>query len=452
MPETGTVADRVESPTTNGEPRLISMRVGRYRSRVRALLNARGDVAQFWQRVAGTFVSRGLVVVLGLATAILTSRVLGPEGRGAFAVMITVGMVGIQLGNLGLPTANAYFVASRPRRLPALIGGSLAVGLGLGSVIGIAYYALARAIPQIAPLSSGTLLAWAAAWIPLGLTLSLFQNLLLGLKNIRLYNTLQAAQKALTVALLVGITLMGAAGVLPFYLASLAVLALSVTFVTAHLLRRTGGRAVLPAIVLWRRMAGYGFRAYLAMLFSYLVLNFDLLMVAGMLGEADAGFYSIAVRMSEMMYMFPVALGSILFTTVASMKEDPWAFTRKVTIRLALLMAPVLIVTGMFASPVIRLLFGEEFLPAVPALLWLLPGIFVLSINTVFMHFFAGIGMPLVAVISPAIAAGVNIALNLYMLPLWGIAGAAVASTISYSLMLVASLIYLKFRAAPVAP
>lgn len=353
-----------------------------------------------------------------------------------------MGAVGVQLGNLGLPAASAYFVARDAARLPALLGVALAGGVGAGA-LALGLWLVGAAVPGLSPLSTG-LLGLAVAWIPFGILLLLLQNLLLGLREIRLYNLTQLAQDAAAVALMVVLFGAGLATARTLYLSSFAVLVVGTMGVLLLVLRRAGYRVERPAAELWRAAGGYGGRAYLATLFSFLVLQFDLLMVGRMLGAEAAGHYSIAARMAEMLYMFPVAAGTVLFATVSALPSGGWAFARRATSTGAVLMLPVLALAGALAEPVVRILFGEAFLPAVPAFLWLLPGVYALSVNTLLMNYFAGTGMPLVTVLSPGAAAAVNVALNLWLLPRLGIVGAAVASTIAYTLMLVFSGMYLR--------
>ena len=70
----------------------------------------------------------------------------------------------------------------------------------------------------------------------------------------------------------------------------------------------------------------------------------------------------------------------------------------------------------------------------------------MLGANTILMNYFASIGNPPVVVWSPAIAAALNIALNMFLLPRFGIVGASVASSIAYGLMLLMSFAYLAAR------
>ncbi len=81
-----------------------------------------------------------------------------------------------------------------------------------------------------------------------------------------------------------------------------------------------------------------------------------------------------------------------------------------------------------------------------PAFQVLLLALWLLSVNTVLMNYFASIGMPAVAVWSPLVAAAVNIGLNWVWIPPWGLAGAAWAKVTGYGMMGLVSGIYLLTR------
>jgi O-antigen/teichoic acid export membrane protein len=137
-----------------------------------------------------------------------------------------------------------------------------------------------------------------------------------------------------------------------------------------------------------------------------------------------------------------------LFPRLAA--ADPparWPLARRTIRAVAMIMVLVTLIAFAVAAPAVRLLFGPEFLPAVPAFRWLLPGIFLISVNTILMNFLAAQGMPWFTVISPGIASLANIVINLWAIPAFGIVGAAVASSAAYGGMLGASLLYVRRRA-----
>ncbi len=407
-----------------------------------------GEQCTFWRRAGATVLSRSLALPLGVLASVVVARALGPAGRGTFGVMLAIGAIGVQLGNLGLPSAAVYTLGRDPGRLRSLLGLMLLLALGVGGGLGLAWGALASA--GLVAVSLTRPLAWAAAaWIPIGLLYLLAQNALLGLRAIRWFNLLQLALDAGNALVLVLCFWVGWHSPARFYGASFAVTALAGVTALLVLLRRAGGRAEWPPAELVAPTLRYGARAYFATLLAYLVINFDLLMVAGLRGARDAGYYAIAGRIGEMLSLAPAAIGAMLFATVSAKREGQWAFARRVTLTLALVLPPLLLLAAVLARPVIALLFGSEFLPAVAALLWLLPGVYALSVNMQLMNYFGGTGMPPVTMVGPGVGLLANVLLNLWWIPRYGIVGAAASSSVAYGLMLVTSLVYLRGRVNP---
>jgi O-antigen/teichoic acid export membrane protein len=302
--------------------------------------------------------------------------------------------------------------------------------------------------PGLAPVP-GPLLILSLVWIPFGLAYFLLQKLLLGIKEVRAYNKIELSNKVLAVILLGLVILFKITTVNAVFAASL--IALTVSFVWA--LRRLRFHLREPphfTLSLLRKNFRYGLKAYLAALFAFLVLKADLLMVKYMLGAEQAGYYSIAATMADMLYMLPIVVGTILFPELSAMSgnREKWQLTKKTVTLVAFAMIILAGFAALVATPIVRLLFGDQFLPAVPAFIWLMPGILMLSINTVYMNYFASLGMPLIAVYSPGVASIFNIALNTKLIPWLGIVGASTSSTLSYGLMLFASVIYISYMKA----
>jgi O-antigen/teichoic acid export membrane protein len=397
----------------------------------------------FVQQVSLTFATRIVIMVIGFGASIVTARYLGPEGQGVYAVLMAIIAMGMQFGNFGLHASNTYFVAKDRGLLAKIIGNTFWLSLVGGTVIsliilGILYFrhSLIAGIPF-------SLVAIAAVAIPFGLLFLLGQNTLLGVQRIRALNGFEAAKSFVFFLSVIVLLIPLALGVHSIIVAT-AVLTAFFALIVFGYLRSLEGNTPTFDMGLLRRMAGYGFKAYLAALFAFLVIRFSMLMVNYYLGASDTGIYSVTVSIGDILYMLPVSIGFILFPKVSAMKEGGWEFTKKVAWITAGAVGIICIVAALVARPFVTFFYGQEFAGAADPLLWLLPGIFVLGINTIFMNFFAGRGMPIVAVVCPFIALVMNVLLNLYFIPHYGIKGAAMTSSISYLIMLAISLIYLR--------
>jgi len=166
-------------------------------------------LAQLWDVAAGselrrnvfeTYGTRLLVLAGTFATAVVIARELGPTGRGFYAVAATVGAIGVQFSNLGLHLSNIYYVAKDRALLPTLIGNTLAVISVVCVVTALSGISLVF-WPELSPVH-GTLLLLALASVPVGLAYLLTQGLLLGVNEVRAYNTIESSGKVLALALI----------------------------------------------------------------------------------------------------------------------------------------------------------------------------------------------------------------------------------------------------------
>lgn len=399
--------------------------------------------SDFIRKIAETLVTRLLLVALGLVTGVIIARVLGPAGRGQYATAVVISGLGVQFGNLGLHASNTYYVSQDRQLFSSAFVNSLIVGAVLGGGIAFLLWILLSIRPVLFP-SQGLLLLLALIWIPVGLVNLLLQNLQIGVQEIRHYNIIMLSTKILSVALLSALIFFEQVKVESVFAVSVLVGIVS-TIWTIWTLRTFLKGPIKPSINLFEQGLRYGFKAYLAALFSYLVLRFDLLMVKQMLGEEQAGYYSTAANMADMLYMLPVTVGTVLFPKLSAMadKGKMQRYTKNVALILAGLMCILTFGASLVVHPAINLLYGEAFLPSVTPFIWLMPAIVFLSVNTIFQNYFAAQGMPLITIYSSGAAALLNVILNQMLIPDYGILGASFASSVSYGLMLITSLVYI---------
>lgn len=409
-----------------------------------AALPARGPgrshTATFWRRFAGTVGSRGVAFVLAAGTSILTARLLGPMGQGTFSVLMTLGLLGVQVVTFGLNTSTAYHGGALRAPVGRLVGFALMFATAAGGLLGLFLLGVETVAPGLLPVAGSIQALLVAIYLPLGLLAVLAQALLLGLGSVTWYNGIEVGQAAFTLLGLLALSLLFLPTPELFYGLAVTTTGLA-AFLGVGAALRGVGRPHRPDRALVRGLFRYGARSYLANLFSFVVLYIDVLMVAAYLGEADAGLYAIAARVAEWAYALPVAGGAMLFATLVEQSEgERRAFTLQILRRAAIGMPIVLALMGLAAPMLVRLLYGEAYLPGLSALYWLLPAIYALGLHTLVMNHLAATGMPWVAVAAPAAGAVVNLGLNVWLIPTLGIRGAAVASLVAYAVMVAVSL------------
>lgn len=401
--------------------------------------------AQLWRIAAGTelrrnvletYGTRVLVILVTFATAVVIARELGPTGRGLYAVAATLGAIGAQFGNFGLHASNIYFVAKDRTHLPALIGNTLVVVV-LSCLVAALSGILFVYWPSLSPVH-GSLLLLALAFVPISLAYLLIQGLLLGVNEVRAYNNIESLGKVLALVLICILVVFHGRSVELFFAAT--ALSVMVTFLWA--LARLRRVSTAPPKVSWpvfRQSIGIGLRAYTIAFFGFLLLRIDLLMVKYMLGATEAGYYSISQVLAENTMMFPVVIGLLLFPKLSALKEreEKLQLANKAVLVTAALMLPAVVIAAFAAAPLISLAFGRSFLPAVAPFAWLMPGTYFLGIETVMVQLLNSEGFPPIIVVAWIVNTLINVALNFWAIPHYGITGASIVSSACYFLMFV---------------
>jgi O-antigen/teichoic acid export membrane protein len=273
--------------------------------------------------------------------------------------------------------------------------------------------------------------------VPPLLLLDVLQGVFIGLQDFKRYNLLALLPDGLLLALLLGLALAGGgvSGALAAYLLS----RLLIVPVTGWLLLR--GRLARPvrrpepAYV--RDALSYGGRSHLANLVSFLHYRQDQFLVNSLLGPAALGVYAIGVTLSEGLSLLAGGVTTVLLPRIAELKDDP-ATRREMTPLVARHMVVIAgaVCVGLFAFShfIVAALYPGEFAPAGRVLQLLLPAVFSNSVAKVVATDIAARGRPELNLYSGLVAVVANALLNLALIPLWGIQGAAVASSVSYSL------------------
>jgi O-antigen/teichoic acid export membrane protein len=214
-----------------------------------------------------------------------------------------------------------------------------------------------------------------------------------------------------------------------------------------------GGKQVVDSkwradAALLRRMITYGLKFHISVLAGAIIFRADLLVVNHFRGPSEAGVYSVATQFGMLLMLLPGVIATLLFPRVTA-EQDPrgettWFVTRQTA--LIMLVCCVVAIPGSFLLP---LFYGSAFADATFLLLILLPGVYLVGLESVMVQHFSALGLPRTIPLYWVITLVVNLALVFALVPRFGARGAAIASTVSYALIF--SLVALQFRASTAA-
>ena len=167
-------------------------------------------------------------------------------------------------------------------------------------------------------------------------------------------------------------------------------------------------------------------------------MKIDQVMIKEMLDAEQIGFYAAAVRLSEAWYFVPMTITSSVFPAIINAKKQSeelyYQRLQKLYGLMVWLAVAIALPTTFLAPWVIRVLYGEAFLPAAGVLsihIW--AGVFVF-LGVASGRWFLCENMQKEAFYRTFLGAICNVVLNIIMIPKYGISGAALSTLISQSI------------------
>ena len=382
----------------------------------------------------GIFFASILTTLLSLPISILIARFLGPEGKGVLTILLlVVGQVGLVL-TLGVEVALVHYGGRRPRDLGTLASASIGLGILLGLIgMGSAITIFALISFEVIPARLLPFLILMASTIPMVQTTLFLRSLIRVSGRIVEEGLLGMIGAVLNLAAIGAVFMAGfhLKGVLIGLWLSTVLLTLLI-FVLGVRWNLVTSRPIF-SISAWKPLVTYGVKLHVGSVFQTLNYRFDMYLVVFFLGSASVGLYSVAVAMGEWLWLIPGVLGASLMQRVATCSEEDVNRMVGVINRLtsAILVLGTLIL-ALVGSGLIHLLYGEAFSASYLPLLLLLPGIWALGLWKNFMNDLSVRGYPTTKSYTSGVAVLLTVVLDIFLIPRWGIIGAAIASSIAY--------------------
>jgi O-antigen/teichoic acid export membrane protein len=370
-----------------------------------------------------------------LAAGIIVAHWLGAEGVGQLAVINVAVATLVQLGSFGLPSSNTYFIAQDQARFRAAALNSLLFALGAGLVLTLALSATASARPDWFGPNSASLIHIAAISIPFQLITLIGLNILLAVGKIRQFNILDLVSQSFVLinAACVWLVVKGDLETLVWWNTTTSVLVSlligGLLVISAKNLVQSKWRA---DVALLRRMITYGLKFHISILAGAIIIRADLLVVNHFRGAEEAGVYSVASQFALLLMLLPGVIATLLFPRVTTEQDARGETTCRVTRYTAFIMFICCLAAVPF-SLLLPFVYGAAFYDATGLLWILLPGVYLIGLESVLVQHFNALGLPRAIPLYWVVVLVLNLALVFALVPRFGAQGAAIASTISYA-------------------
>ncbi|MDA0835881.1 MAG: D-glucuronyl C5-epimerase family protein [Planctomycetota bacterium] len=404
--------------------------------------------------VLTTLMSKVWVFALGLALASLRGRVLGPELFAAVVLTLALPNFLLSLFNMGVSASNVYFIGrgeiSPAQALRSSLHMAFMLGL-LGCLLGGT--AILWGSESFFPGVGRELLCVALIIYPVLLVRSFVMSLLHAAENFRWFNGILSCE-ALCGLAITAVAFAAGGGATSAIVAFGIAAAIGLCLCIVPIRRQLQSEISAPVSNVesapstnenyaWRCL-NYGWKVNLSNLLAFLNHRGDLFLINAFVTPAAAGIYAGATMVTERMWILSQSVSTVILPRLSRLNADDPSRQRltrlvsNIVFLLTLPMSLILVFAGRF---LLGLLLGPKFIPAADVLVWLLPGTVLASLARVLANDLAARGYVGWNVWNAGVLVVVNVSLNLWLIPKFGIVGAAWSSSLGWTVYTILAIV-----------
>ena len=397
-----------------------------------------------------------LLAPLQFLTAVIVARAVGPDGKGALALLTGLTAILVSLGGLGIPSGAAALYRRDDYPEPHVIATALAVTLMSSMVLALATLAggaplLSTVLPQreLANIPPAWILLALAAVPPAALA-AVIDVLLIAANAMRLYALRSAVSGLAGIAITWLLTVIlgwGVAGALVSYPVAAIV---GFAFFAYWWIRQIDRPPLQFSVACARALLHVGVQQQALAIIALVAKRFDVFLIASMLTLQDAGFYAAAILIPQAIVSIP---RSTMWPLVSAMSSEGGEVSEVVAriSRLQVLLMVVIAAALYALAPIIILgLFGSAFSPSIAPFRWALLGVPFTPLTITVNAILTARRRPGLSIAAAFAGTSTQLIVMILLLERWGASAAAAALSVNFIVTAVLQLVVARRQGVPV--
>lgn len=398
-------------------------------------------------------------IILSLGSSITVARFLAPEEKGIYDLLLTVIALLATIVGLSLPSGIVYVVAKEKININFLIK-ILAALISIQGFVAISIVYLSSQISFLKwmiPIKFVNIRTIFVIGILVCITLlnGYLNAILIGKQKILQSNKIDVLGKILFLILLwVAIFFSYQLHKKPDYLyvAFIYLLSLIATFIFLLTTLISESISIIDSKrVLFRycsQILSFSLVAYVGNLIQFLNYKIDIFFVAKFTDNLEnVGFYTLAVSLAQLTWLIPSSVSSVIFPLISSEVNTNKERVKKIiyqsTKTITFLNVIVVLLMALLIPIMLPFVYGLSFTPAIMPFFYLLPGVILLGTSKILANYIAAINKPHINTLIALITFIITLVFNYVLVPKFGIVGAAITSSLSYTATFVLTTYYL---------
>ncbi|MCI4412120.1 MAG: flippase [Thiotrichales bacterium] len=400
-------------------------------AKLTALKNHAGFI-RYFKNTSWMMAEQFLRIIAGLLVGIWVARFLGPEQFGLFSYVLAFTAIFGGIAKLGLDGIMVRELINHPEKRDTYLGTAFWLKvLGAFLVMGI----MAAIVPFTSnDATTNTFIFIIAAGLvfqSFEVVEFYFQSQVLA-KIVSICKVIQLALSSMIKIYLV----LNEAELIWFVLVTLFdTLSLAISYAIAYKLHKNPAFYKHFDFNLAKQLLKDSWPLIFSSIVVMIYMRIDQIMIKEMLGEYEVGIYSAAVRLSEAFYFIPMLITASLFPAILNAKNQSEELYKQRLQRLYTFMVWIAIVIALAltfsAEVLIALLFGNAYQAAAEVLVvhaWAAVFVFL---GVAFSKHLVAENLTKIMFQRTLLGAVANILLNLWLIPLHGLIGAAMATLLA---------------------
>ena len=389
-------------------------------------------------KIIGTTFSRGLMAIFGLLTLILNTRYLGAEKLGELAVYIITITLMVQVSEfIGGPSL--VYLQKKFSTLQILTVSHLwSLTIALLTLLFLFLFNENFNFPFL--LLATIILIQAANHTHL--------HLLVGKEMIYGYNLSSIVQSTIMVSgIFITYQILGFTEITD-YLQVYLIGQIAMLFFTSWFVSKIS-KANKPAISNWQMVKetfNYGAIIQGTNLLQFGVYRFNYLILESFTSFSNLGIYSVGNQLSEKVLIPGNAISTVQYSRIANSEEKDKSIDLTFSMIIISSTVTLFAIIGLLIIPqsLISLILGMEFNSIKSLFFYLAPGVFFMSVSTIFSHYFAGLALYKYNFLASGLGLILSLLLSILLIPLYNLEGAAIATSIVFTFQTVFQIILFK--------
>lgn len=389
------------------------------------------------------FVSVGL----GVLTGVFIARLLGPEGRGVFAIFKANIELLVLLLSFGIGSVTAYYVSNKEIEMKKILGISVLV-ISLAIIGFVSLLLVLQLMPQVKgiflPAGYDGLFfqLYIGAALMLRILISIATGLLNGKKLFNQTNLFKLINAFVLLCLIAGLYYLTATNdnlrnLQLVFTISASVLILNFFLLAMAIIKKLRKELKVSMNVTHELVPAFAFIkiVYLSELLNFLNYRLDVWLVEYYTNSYDLGLYALSVGISQFLWLVVTPITMVLMPHLNDPnlnfidKRGIFLFYSRLLFVCLIAVSSILFFTCDWIVPMV---YGVDFTYSSELLKYLIPGIVFSSMTKILGIFILTNGQVKYNLVAVVVGLFFTVLLDIILIPSIGTVGASIATSVSY--------------------